>query len=202
MATVTIHPERTAGDTHLARVIYDASGNTVLVGADGESRQLGEYGFFYARPSTYTEIATGVGVFTKINFNAVIEDTHGIYNTTDNTIDIPVDCKYFDAEYAVELANVASGFGSSAGTVRGFVLNDISGSVITGLSSLPCTKVGMDGGTYGRHGMRIPNNPTSAGLSQYRINPRFTQDSGVTIRVGDSSGTGVAQTYIKIRLYK
>lgn len=160
-------------------------------------------GEFFARPSSYTVVPTGLATPTHIFFDDVIRDDLGIYDATNHLIVIPDDVVKIDCEYAVELASVASGFGSNAGTTRAMTMNLTSGTAITGLGALSCSRVGMDGGAYSRMAISVPMSldafPSGWGRD---IKPQFRQDSGVDIRIGDSSGTGAAQTFVKMRLYR
>lgn len=189
-------------DTNIALTATDASGNTVLVGAGGNNYRVGHVGELFIKPLTYLVCATTVaGSQTHLHFDDVIVDDLGCYNATTHLIEIPTDIVKIDFEYASELASVASGFGSSTGTIRAMTMNNNNGGSLTGLSALPCSRVGMDGGAYARSAFSVYTPATLTGNDRI-IKPRFIQDSGGDIRIGDSTGTGVSQTYIKMRLYR
>lgn len=177
----------------------DASGNTVLAGRDGNEYRPGHIGEFYAKLGANTTVPTGVGTPVHLQFSNIIVDTLGIYNASTHLIEIPDDIVKIDCEYGVELKNDAA---ATAGTVRGFTMNNNSGGAITGLAALTCTKVGMVGGSYGRCTFDVPISLTDYSGDGRKIKPQFRHDAGTDLFVGDSSGSGVAQTFIKMRLYR
>ena len=186
-------------DSEYATFSTDANNNTVLVGAGGNEYRVGHIGEFFAKLGATTTVPTGVGTPVHLQFSDVIVDTLGIYDSATHLIGIPDDIVKIDCEYGIEMKNDAA---ATAGTVRGFTMNNNIGGAIIGLAALSCTKVGMVGGAYGRccFDVRMP-------IADYvgdgrKIKPQFRHDAGVDLVVGDSSGTGVAQTFIKIRLYR
>lgn len=186
----------TPGENLVPAMIATAAAGPVLAWA-GNEYQLGPVGEFYAKLGANTTVPTGTGTPTHLQFSNVITDTLSIYDAVNHLIAIPDDIVKIDCEYAIELKNDAAATG---GTIRGFTMNSSAGSAISGLSAMSCTKIGMVGGAYQRASFNVY-------MSDYlgddrKIKPQFRHDAGTDLFVGDSSGGGVAQTYIKMRLYR
>jgi hypothetical protein len=180
----------------LAQISTDANGQTALVGADGLTHLLTAYaGMVVCQPSAYIEIPNASP--TVMEFDTVLHDPLGVYNAADNTFNPPSDIVMVDFEINVELANTTSTYGNATGN-RSIILPAVIGMGTHILPLVPQSGTSAGGGNVRYSGFGIEWDYSN--VPSFDV--KFSQNSGSIIRIGDSTGTAVGQTYFKMRMYR
>lgn len=200
MSLNTISINDRLGDGGLENVAIlstDANGNTAMQGGDGFTEVMTAYaGMVLVKPAAFISVPTATP--TTMEFDTVVHDPIGIYDAASNSFVLPADIVMLDWEICVELANTASTYGNITGN-RVVILPTADGMGTNTVPLVPQTGTAQGGGFVRFNGFGVE---WDHGVLGDTFDIKFSQNSGSTIRIGDSSGLGVGQTYFKMRLYR
>ena len=156
-----------------------------------------QIGYLYCKPATYTEVPTATPTVIPFGGN-IISDNLGVMNASTHTVTFPPEVITFDYSIGVEMANTTSTYGNVTGARSITFAPALYGmGVINGAPAL----TGASAGNGIIRACGIGVDLTSVDLLDRAITASFVQNSGSTIRIGDSTGTGAAQTFLILRMY-